>query len=174
MSDEVYTVQQMSEATGLSAYTLRYYEREGLIPSIRRSDSSGHRTYNASDLRAIEFLKRLRATGMPIAMMARYMALLRDGDHTIPERRAILVAHGDAVRRRIAEMQEHLEVIDFKIANHYCISQEYLGEAAPLCDYGPEHTTEEIHDDYRDTSAREPGSDDIANRPRVHGNVGVL
>jgi DNA-binding transcriptional MerR regulator len=120
-TDPIFTVSEMAEATGLTAHTLRYYEREGLIAPVERSDSSGHRTYGPEDLRAIEFLKRLRATGMPIALMRRYMSLVRQGDATFAERRAILVAHRDAVRTQIAEMQQHLEVIDYKIANHYCL-----------------------------------------------------
>jgi DNA-binding transcriptional MerR regulator len=122
-TDRAYTVQEAAEQTGLSVHTLRYYERAGLIPSVGRDGGSGHRRYTARDIQGIEFLKRLRATGMPIARMQAYVALFRQGDGTLDERRAMLEAHGEVVRQRIAELSECLAVIEWKIENYARLSE---------------------------------------------------
>lgn len=124
MSDHtqaIYTVQEASERAGLSAHTLRYYERAGLLAPIYRIDGSGHRRYCEEDLRLIEFLKRMRSTGMPIHQLQRYIALVREGDATIEERLAMLEEHRGVVCERIRELQGHLDVLEFKIANYRCL-----------------------------------------------------
>lgn len=137
-----YTIQEAAEVTGLSVHTLRYYERADLIPSIARDADSGHRRYTAHDLRGIEFLKRLRATGMPIARMQEYVALLRQGDGTLDERREMLEAHGDVVRQRIAELSECLAIIEWKIENYDRLGQQggedgaIAGKEADRCSRG--------------------------------------
>jgi DNA-binding transcriptional MerR regulator len=117
-TSRTYSVQEAAARTGLSEHTLRYYERVGLIAPVQRDGSSKHRRYSEEDLRGIEFLKRLRATGMHICDMQRYMALFQQGDSTLDERRAMLEEHGRRVREQIAELQGHLEVIDYKISNY--------------------------------------------------------
>ncbi len=113
-----YTIQEAAARTGLGEHTLRYYERVGLIPTVPRDDSSRHRRYTANDLRGLEFLKRLRATGMPICRMQEYVGLYQQGDVTLLARRALLEAHGRAVREHIAILQTHLAVIEYKIENY--------------------------------------------------------
>lgn len=120
--NDALTIQQVADRTGLSAHTLRYYERIGLLAPIQRAEN-GHRRYSADDLGWIDFLKKLRATGMPIAQMARYAALQRDGDATLQARVAILKEHREVVRARMQELQTHLEVIDYKI-DFYAKEQE--------------------------------------------------
>jgi DNA-binding transcriptional MerR regulator len=120
-------VQEVAARTGLSVHTLRYYERAGLIPSIQRDASSGHRRYNEGDVMAIEFLKRLRMTGMPIREMQRYVALVRKGDATLDERRQMLEAHGAVVRRQIDDLQTCLAAIEYKVASY-----TRLGSIDPL------------------------------------------
>lgn len=111
------TVHEAAEATGLSAHTLRYYERIGLVSPVGRAES-GHRRYSHDDLRWIGFLNCLRATGMPIARMQEYAALLREGDQTLEQRRALLAAHRDAVRAEIESLQRHLVMVDEKIRRY--------------------------------------------------------
>jgi DNA-binding transcriptional MerR regulator len=111
------TISEAAEASGLSAHTLRYYERAGLLDRVGR-ESSGHRRYDEADLARITFLTRLRSTGMPIRQVRQYADLLRAGDGNERERLALLEAHRDAVRERIAEMERHLELIDYKIDNY--------------------------------------------------------
>ena len=127
-----YTVKQAAEQTGLTTYTLRYYEREGLLAPIPRSASSGHRRYSAEDLRLLHFLKRMRETGMHIHQMKRYVALILAGDGTIDERRKILVAHRELVCDNIACLQANLTAIDEKINNYLNLSHEYADDAARL------------------------------------------
>lgn len=108
------TIAEVAAATGTSAHTLRYYERIGLIRPVSRA-RSGHRRYGPDDVRWVEFLRKLQATGMPIRRMLAYAALVRRGDTTISERRALLEAHRDEVAAKIAEQQAHLEVIERKV-----------------------------------------------------------
>ena len=107
----------LARRTGMSAHTLRYYERIGLLPYADR-DGSGRRDYDASILTWIGFLGRLKATGMPIREMLRYADLRARGAVTGPERRRLLEQHREQVRRRIADCQDCLLVLDSKIAGY--------------------------------------------------------
>jgi DNA-binding transcriptional MerR regulator len=100
-----YTIQQVVERTGLTAHTLRYYERIGLICDIAR-DVGGRRRFTAADMVWLEFLMRLRGTGMPIAAMLHYAELRRQGEVTHAERAAMMEAHLHAVEQQIARLQE--------------------------------------------------------------------
>lgn len=108
------TIQEVSQATGLSAHTLRYYERIGLIHPIGREGNS-HRHYTREDVGWIEFLLKLRATGMSIKDMQKYAALQRQGDATLPERVEMLKALRDQVEARMDDLNEHLRLIYYKI-----------------------------------------------------------
>jgi DNA-binding transcriptional MerR regulator len=108
------TVRRVSELTGLSEHTLRYYERIGLLDAVGRA-ANGHRRYTADDVAWIEFLTRLRATGMPIRMMRRYADLRRAGASTTEERRALLEMHRKEVGERLEDLGRNLAVIEEKI-----------------------------------------------------------
>lgn len=108
---------QLARRSGVSAHTLRYYERIGLLPRADR-DGSGQRDYDASILIWIEFLRRLKTTGMPIREMLRYAALRERGPATGAERRALLEAHRETVRAHVAELQACLLVLDSKIGGY--------------------------------------------------------
>jgi DNA-binding transcriptional MerR regulator len=108
---------QLAKRSGLSAYTIRYYERIGLLPYADR-DRSSQRDYDASILVWIAFLGRLKKTGMPIREMLRYAALRERGVDTETERRELLVQHRDRVHARIAELQDCLLVLDAKVAGY--------------------------------------------------------
>lgn len=112
------TIQQVAEATGLSVHTLRYYERCNLIAPISRA-SNGHRRYSVHDIRWIEFLNKLRLTGMPIRQMQQYADLVRSHpEGGFQERRQMLEAHREVVLEQIQQLQKNLAVIDWKI-QHY-------------------------------------------------------
>ncbi len=117
------TIQQVAEATGLSTYTLRYYERIGLIHPIDRAQNT-HRRYTLDDIGWIEFLNKLRATGMSIQQMQRYAELQRQGDDTLPERVEMLRMLQREAEARIAEVSEHLKLIRYKIGLYESIIQE--------------------------------------------------
>lgn len=123
---ELLTIQDVAEATGLSVHTLRYYERIGLIHSIGRAQNT-HRRYSMDDVGWIEFLKKLRATGMPIHQMQRYAELQRMGDETLPERLEMLKELRRSVEAHMAELQEHLKIIRYKIE----LYGEILAERTP-------------------------------------------
>lgn len=111
------TIQQVAALTQLSEHTLRYYERIGLLDPVNRA-SSGHRRYSTGDIAWIEFLTRLRTTGMPIRKMQQFAALRRQGDLTVAERRMLLEAHRLEVQAKLDELQHNLFEIEQKI-QHY-------------------------------------------------------
>ena len=110
-------ISHLAKRTGLSAHTIRYYERIELLPYADR-DAGGQRDYDEAILGWIEFLKRLKATGMPIREMQRYAALRRQGDHTNAERCDMLRQHRERVRAHLAELNASLLVLDTKIDSY--------------------------------------------------------
>ena len=109
------TIAEAAERTGLTAHTLRYYERDGLMLRGVRRTSSGHRIYTDLDLTWVTMLTRLRATGMSIREVKAYAALCRQGDGNETERLALLQNHRARVLAQLAEVTEHLGAIDNKI-----------------------------------------------------------
>ena len=120
---------ELARRSGLTAYTIRYYERIGLLPYAARNGSA-QRDYDASILTWIEFLGRMKATGMPIRDMLRYAALRESGEATEAERRELLAVHRERVRADLAELQANLLVLDAKIAG-YGGQQERMPHHAP-------------------------------------------
>jgi len=114
MEPETLTVQQASEFTGLSAHTLRYYERVGLLEPVARN-SGGHRRYAQTDLEHLMFLHCLRDTGMSIQRMQAYAALVSQGRATLDTRLELLESHKRDVQARIQELNGKLAIIDAKI-----------------------------------------------------------
>lgn len=114
MQAEKLTIQQVAEATGLSVFTLRYYERVGLIHPIDRAENT-HRRYTQDDIGWIDFLMKLRATGMSISEMQVYSELQRQGETTLPERVEMLKKLRDDVETCMAELHRNLELVCYKI-----------------------------------------------------------
>lgn len=110
-----YTISEVVAFTGLSAHTLRWYERIGLMPHIDRSHT-GQRRYSNRDLDWLSLVGKLRLTGMPVADMVRYAELVREGDETYLARFELLEATRRDVKARIAELQDTLAVLDHKIS----------------------------------------------------------
>lgn len=108
------TIAEAAEVSGVSAHTLRYYERAGLIGDVDRA-ASGHRRYTDDDLAWIHVLQCLRATGMPIRDIRRYAELARSSEDNLEDRLALLEEHRAAVRAQLLEVQGHLAFIDRKI-----------------------------------------------------------
>ncbi|MDN5855980.1 MAG: MerR family transcriptional regulator [Actinomycetia bacterium] len=90
-------IAEVAELVGVSAHTLRYYERIGLVQVDR--DRSGYRAYDREAIGRIVFVTRLRLSDMPIRDIARYAALVEAGDHTVSERRRLLEEHRESIRR---------------------------------------------------------------------------
>lgn len=123
-------IAEVAERTGLSRDTLRYYEKAGLVEAVDRS-SGGQRRYAAEDLAWLEFLLRLRATGMSISDMQRFAELRRDGDRTIAARLSLLREHRAEVERRITDLREHLSALAHKIDHYEGVLDEYAGTDNP-------------------------------------------
>ena len=139
-----YTTRQMTGRTGVSTSTLRYYERIGLLDTVERL-ANGHRRYSDADVTRVEFLKRLRATGMPIRGMLRYVTLFRAGAGTVGERCAMLTVHRAQVQAQVAEMADTIALLSSKIASYGCETDAAV-QAALLHGNGHEstiHLTEE-------------------------------
>lgn len=109
-----YTISEVEARTGLTQHTLRWYERIGLMPHVDRSHS-GQRRFSDKDLHWLAFVGKLRATGMSVADMVRYAELVREGEHTVDQRRELLEQTRREVRARITELTDALAVLDFKI-----------------------------------------------------------
>jgi len=109
------SIAEAAAETGLTADTLRYYEKDDLLLRPVPRDTSGHRRYTPHDLRWITLVTKLRATGMPIRDVRRYADLVRAGAGNEQERLALLRAHRQVVLARLAEVQEHLGAIEYKI-----------------------------------------------------------
>ncbi len=105
----------LAARTGLSVDTLRYYEKIGLIPPPLR-DAGGHRVYDEPALRWLEFLERLKATGMGIRDRLAYAELRARGAATARERREMIERHRQKVSASIWELQQTLELLDGKVA----------------------------------------------------------
>lgn len=119
------TIQQVAEATGLSVHTLRYYERIGLIHSIGRAENT-HRRYTQDDIGWIEFLNKLRGTGMSIQQMVEYAELQRQGDISLPQRVDMLKQHRSEVEQHLDQVYEYLKVIRYKIDYYQSVLDEQL------------------------------------------------
>ena len=117
-----------ADRLGVSAHTLRYYERIGLVRVDR--DASGHRHYDAAAVRRLVFLTRMRASGMPIRDLRRYVDMVEAGRDTVPKRLAMLTEHRDGLRARIDELRLALAATEYKIAAY----TRELGEQAAADD----------------------------------------
>jgi DNA-binding transcriptional MerR regulator len=110
------SISDAANATGLSAHTLRYYERAGLmLDRVERAPSS-HRRYTDAEIRWVTLLTKLRSTGMPIRRIREYADLVREGDGNEAERLALLEAHRQAVLEQLDTIRHNLEAIEHKIA----------------------------------------------------------
>lgn len=111
------TISEVAKKYNLSADTIRYYERIGLIPRVNRS-ASGIRDFTENDCGWVEFIKCMRGAGLPIESLIDYVALFQQGDMTVEARKSILVEQRDVLAERMKEMQSTLERLNQKI-EHY-------------------------------------------------------
>ena len=110
----MYTIQDVSEKTGLTAHTLRYYEKEGLLTGVGRSQG-GFRQYSDEDLERLGLICCLKNTGMSLQEIARFVALTNEGEQTLRERVEMLREHRESVIARMAEMQRYLDKVTWKL-----------------------------------------------------------
>jgi DNA-binding transcriptional MerR regulator len=117
MDGDTLGIRQVSEETGLSIDTLRWYEREGLLPLVERS-SSGQRRYPPGALRFIRLVQALRRTGMPVADVRAFIEAGGGELANHPERMVLLERQCVAIEQRLAELQDDLAVVQAKIASY--------------------------------------------------------
>ena len=111
------TIAEVSKKVNLSADTLRYYERIGLIPEVNRTES-GIRNYTEEDLGWIEFSKCMRNAGMSIEALIEYIKLYKKGDATLEARKQLLISQKDVIKERLEEIQNTFDRINYKIKNY--------------------------------------------------------
>ncbi|BCJ95177.1 MerR family transcriptional regulator [Anaerocolumna cellulosilytica] len=112
-----YTIKQVSEKTGLSIYTLRYYDKEGLLPLIKRS-KSGIRRFSDNDISWLKLICCLKNSGMPIEQIKEFMNLCLQGNKTAETRKNIMLAHREKILEQMKQLESSLHTIDYKI-DHY-------------------------------------------------------
>ena len=122
----MYSIHEVCERTGLTAHTLRYYEKEKLLPSVGRS-AGGFRQYTDEDMESLAMICCLKNTGMSLQDIARFMELTREGDQTLRERCELLKRHRERVLERMEEMQRHLEKVSCKVEYFSRKLDEYEG-----------------------------------------------
>lgn len=108
------TITEVSKKYGLSADTLRYYERIGLIPPVHRN-SSGNRDYTENDCKWVKFIKCLRSAGLSIEILIEYVDLFQKGSDTILARKELLFEQRKQIAEKINELQDTLKFLDKKI-----------------------------------------------------------
>ena len=109
-----YTMSEVSEKTGLSPFTIRYYDKEGLIPFVERSQA-GRRLFSDADLRRLELVCCLKNTGMSIAEIKKFISWEIEGDEDYALRLEMLEAHRKKVKKKIAVLEKNLSNVDGKI-----------------------------------------------------------
>lgn len=110
-----YTIKEVAEKTGLSIYTLRFYDKQGLLPFVSR-DTSGYRAFTDGDLLLLHTICCLKDTGMAIRDIRTYIAAVMVGPSSIPQRRALMAHHRETILRQQAELAQNLQEIDRKLA----------------------------------------------------------
>ncbi|QRG68308.1 MerR family transcriptional regulator [Brevibacillus choshinensis] len=121
--DKRFSIQEAAKITGLTVHTLRYYEKIGLLDGVARNEQ-GYRQYAKSDLDWVDFLMRLRETGMPIAEMKRFSDLRSKGISTVPARREMLESHQVQIELQLKSLEENLESIRKKIDYYQTLEEE--------------------------------------------------
>jgi DNA-binding transcriptional MerR regulator len=126
-----FTIKQVSEKTGLPPHVLRYYENEGLLPSVERS-RNGIRRYSEDDLEWLSLICCLKNTGMSIKQIKSFVELSLEGEETLKQRCDLLLEHKRLVEDQIREMHRHLEKVTCKIAHFTREYERVFGVKAPV------------------------------------------
>ncbi|WP_448550171.1 MerR family transcriptional regulator [Thalassotalea fusca] len=107
-------ISEISERTGLSIHTLRYYEKEGLLTNISRN-VSGRRVYSEIDLIWLTWIQRLKSTGMSLEDIKRFSVLRSKGDASISDRKNMLIEHANKLKSDIQRLQDELDIVEYKV-----------------------------------------------------------
>ena len=110
-----YTTAKAAEKIGISAHTLRFYDKEGLLPNVGR-DEHGNRRFTDNDLQWLSLLQCLKNTGMSLKDIKRFAECTSIGDDTIDERLALFERQTEDVKCQIAELKRYLKLLEYKLA----------------------------------------------------------
>lgn len=121
------TIKEAAELTGVSIDNLRYYERIGLIPPVPRT-KSGIRDYDEISIRWIEFVMKFKKAGASIESIIEYIRLAQIGESTKLARRHLLIEIKEVIEERMKELQECLDITDYKINNYYNVCEPVTKE----------------------------------------------
>ncbi len=108
-----YSIHEVAKLLGLATSTIRYYDKEGLLPFVERKES-GYRVFTEKDLATLKVIDCLKKTGMPLKEIKQFSAALRLGDSTLEERYAMFKERKEAVLEQISKLQEVLKIIEYK------------------------------------------------------------
>lgn len=111
------TITEVSKKYGMTADTLRYYERIGLLPPVNRK-KNGIREFTEENCRTVDFVKCMRSAGIEVEALIEYMSLFQQGEHTVDARKQILIEQRDKLQERIMEEQKTLDRLNYKIDNY--------------------------------------------------------
>lgn len=123
----VYTIKQAAEKLNLTAYTLRYYDKEGLLPFVERNDT-GNRLFTDNSMEWLSLICCLKESGMPIKQIRDFIQSCMEGDETLENRRQMLIEHRKEVIRQISELKHNLDKINHKIAYYDTLCNPPLKE----------------------------------------------
>ena len=137
----IYTVGEIAKKLNVTASTLRYYDKEGLLPFVERS-GGGMRMFKENDLSWLQIIECLKKTGMPIKDIKHFMDCCMEGDSKIDERLSIIKSQRDAVINKMKEMQEMLDMLNYK-----CWYYETAKEAG-TCTIHDDIQTENVPKEY--------------------------
>lgn len=121
----MYTMKECSQITGLSEHTIRYYDREGLIPLLGRTPN-GRRNFSEEDIEWIKLICCLKNSGMPLHDIKEFMQLCLDGQATCEQRKSLLLRHRQHILEQIRSLNESLEVVDCKIRNYKTVGTFHI------------------------------------------------
>ena len=110
-----YKIGQIAEKLGLTAHTLRFYDKEGLLPFVKKN-SAGFRVFDENDVDWLIVIECLKATGMPLKNIKKYIDLCQVGDETLKVRLEMFQEQKKQIEKQMIELQQYMEKINFKIA----------------------------------------------------------
>ena len=137
----LYTVGEMARETGIPASTLRYYDKEGLLPFVERT-GGGLRMFSDADREALTVIECLKRSGLSIREIREFMGMVARGDGSLGERKALFEARRDAVRAEIAQLRQSLEVLEYKC--WYYETAEAAGTEEAVRKLAPEQVPERV------------------------------
>ncbi|MBE6088842.1 MAG: MerR family transcriptional regulator [Clostridium beijerinckii] len=112
----MYTINEVADICNISPYTIRFYDKEGLLPFVSRNSTTGNRQFSDSDLNVVKLICCLKNTGMQVKEIRRYIDLVMQGVETNGQRKQIMIDHRKEVIRQIDDLKKNLNIIDLKIA----------------------------------------------------------